>query len=107
MNTGGSDVLPRCARNAHATFNAAGIPQSTELPSANRGLNTATFAAGATAQGGNPKRTCADGTHEITAQAEYISALLLARAQGLPQRNDAIRGGISAFHYRTQICRKV
>lgn len=46
-------------------------------------------------------------THEITAQTEYITALLLAPVHRLPQRNDAIRGGISAFHYHMQICQEV
>lgn len=45
--------------------------------------------------------------HEITAQTEYITALLLAPLHRLPQHNDAIRGGILAFHYRMQIYQEV
>lgn len=67
------------------------------------------FAVSAIAQDRNLKHTYAEGTHthEITAQTEYISALLLARVHRLPQCNDAIRSGISAFHNHMQICHKV
>lgn len=45
----------------------------------------------------------AQAKHEITAPTEYITALLLARVHRLSQHNDAIRGGISAFHYHMLI----